>query len=70
MAKKTAKGKTMNATRERPGPSPTLVKGVRLDLSERDHERLERCSRERGLTMASYARMAVLERLKADEGSK
>jgi hypothetical protein len=40
---------------------------VRLDLSETDHERLERCARERGLNKASYARQAVLERIKADE---
>jgi hypothetical protein len=41
---------------------------VRLDLSETDHERLERCARERGLNKASYARQAVLERIKTDEG--
>ncbi|MGP0068718.1 MAG: hypothetical protein ACLQGP_34595 [Isosphaeraceae bacterium] len=67
MAKKAAKGKPMNAVKGRVRSGSTLVKGVRLDLSEGDHERLERCSRELGLTMASYARMAVLERLKADE---
>jgi hypothetical protein len=44
-----------------------LVKGVGLDLSAADHERLARFARERGLTVASYARMAVLGRLKADE---
>ena len=31
------------------------------------HKRLERFARERGLTMARHARMAVLGRLKADE---
>jgi hypothetical protein len=41
---------------------------VRLDLSEADHKRLERLARERGLNKASYARQAVLERMKADEG--
>ncbi len=40
---------------------------VRLDLSEPDHLRLERLARERGLKKASYARQAVLERMKADE---
>jgi hypothetical protein len=45
-------------------------KPVRLDLSKTDHERLERIARERGLNKASYARMALLERLKADEGGK
>jgi hypothetical protein len=44
-----------------------LLKGVRLDLAPTDHERLERIASERGLTMASYARMVLLERLKADE---
>jgi hypothetical protein len=63
MAKKVAKGgKTMNAVQEE-----RLVKGVRLDLSPADHKRLEKTSKERGLTMASYARMALFERLKADE---
>jgi hypothetical protein len=63
MAKKSAKGgKPMNAVQE-----VRLLKGVRLDLSPADHERLERYARARGLTMASYARMAVLELLKADE---
>jgi hypothetical protein len=44
-----------------------LLKGVRLDLAPVDHQRLERIASERGLTMASYARMVLLERLKADE---
>jgi hypothetical protein len=66
MAKKTAKGaKQMNAVEER-----RLVKGVRLDLSPSDHKRLERRARERGLTMASYARMAVLDRLRQEEATE
>jgi hypothetical protein len=44
------------------------VRPVRLDLTESDHERLERAAREKGLNKASYARMAVLDRLRADEG--
>jgi hypothetical protein len=40
---------------------------VRLDLTDEDHERLERQAKRRGLSKASYARMAVLERLEADE---
>jgi hypothetical protein len=44
------------------------VRPVRLDLTDTDHERLERLARERGLNKASYARQAVLERMKADEG--
>jgi hypothetical protein len=64
MAKRTTKGgKPMNVAQEK-----RAVKGVRLDLSPADHKRLEKTARERGLTMASYARMALFERLKADEG--
>jgi hypothetical protein len=64
MAKKTLKGgKTMTAVKEK-----RAVKGVRLDLSPADHKRLEKTAKERGLTMASYARMALFERLRADEG--
>jgi hypothetical protein len=46
-----------------------VIKPIRLGLPPADHKRLERCARERGLSNASYARMAVLERIKADEGS-
>jgi hypothetical protein len=41
---------------------------IRLDSSEPDHERLEHCAKERGLNKASYARQAVLKRIKAEEG--
>jgi hypothetical protein len=44
-----------------------VARPVRLDLSESDHERLERQARARGLNKASYARQAVLERIKSDE---
>jgi hypothetical protein len=44
-----------------------VAKPVRLDLSPIDYERLERCARERGLSLAAYARQAVLERITADE---
>jgi hypothetical protein len=60
--KNAAAGKPKSAA-----PGAKLVKGVRLDLSPADHKRLERIARERGLTMASYARMVLLERLKADD---
>ena len=43
---------------------------VRLDLAEADHDRLERLARERGLNKASYARQAVLERMRADEAKE
>jgi T5orf172 domain len=41
---------------------------VRLDLAEADHNRLENQARKLGLSKSSYARMAVLERIKIDEG--
>ncbi len=44
-----------------------VLKPVRLGLSPADHKRLERCARARGLSNASYARMVVLERIRADE---
>ena len=63
MAKKTVRGGKPPAAAK----DVRLVKGVRLDLSPGDHERLERVARERGLTMSSYARMKLLESIKADE---
>ncbi|MGO9470491.1 MAG: hypothetical protein ACLQVF_40885 [Isosphaeraceae bacterium] len=45
------------------------VRPVRLELAGADHARLERCARERGLNKASYARQAVLERIKLDEAA-
>jgi hypothetical protein len=43
---------------------------VRLDLTEADHKRMERLATERGLSKASYARMAVLRQMKADEAEE
>ena len=48
-------------------PGRRLGKAVRLDLSEKDHERLDRIANAKGLNMASYSRMAILERLRKDE---
>jgi hypothetical protein len=63
MVKSTPKGK-----KKTPAPSKDrLVQGVRLDLAPTDHDRLKSAARRRGLTMASYARMAVLERLETDQ---
>ena len=64
MAKKKA-GPKVNAVQDK-----KVVKPVRLELSEADHVRLERCADGKGLNKASYARMAVLDRIKADEGGK
>jgi hypothetical protein len=43
------------------------VKRVRLDLQPADYERLERAAKSKGLNKASFARMAVLELIKAVE---
>jgi hypothetical protein len=68
MAKKAAGEKKAEAiatpTRKRTGIA------VRLDLSPKDHERLSKLAKRRGLTMASYARMVILERMDAEEGGK
>jgi hypothetical protein len=63
MAKKTG-AKKVEATAT---PKRRLGNTVRLDLSDRDFERLERIAELRGLNKASYARMAVLDRLRKDE---
>lgn len=62
MAKKTAKAESMTTTQEK-----KAAKGVRLDLSPADHKRLNKLAKERGLSMSSYARMALFERMKDDE---
>ena len=61
MAKKRAEEK-MNATEP-----VKMAKPVRLDLKLPDHDRLERQATKRGLSMASFVRMIVLERLDALE---
>jgi hypothetical protein len=50
-----------------PAANELTIKGVRLDLSPEDHARLQRCAKERGLNMASYARQAVLATIREDE---
>lgn len=63
MAKKTIGEKKVQAT-----ASPRRTgKAVRLDLSDTDHARLEKAARELGLNMASFARMATLEKLRKIE---
>jgi hypothetical protein len=42
-------------------------KMVRLELQPKDYKRLEMQAKLRSLTLASYARMAVVERLTTDE---
>jgi hypothetical protein len=64
MAKKTGKAETMDATQTQ---EKRAEKGVRLELSPADHRRLAKLAKEHGLTMASYARLALFERMKDDE---
>jgi hypothetical protein len=67
MAKKAAGAKmspTETPTRKRIG------KAVRLDLNAKDHARLERLATRKGLTMSSYVRLALFERMADDERSE
>ena len=66
MAKKTGT-KKMPATA---APKRRFANAVRLNLSDRDFERLERVADDRGLTKSSYARMAVIALIKQDEEAK
>ena len=63
MVKKTG-AKKVQATAT---PKRRFANAVRLDLSDRDYERLERVAEERGLNKSSYARMAVLAQIRRDE---
>jgi hypothetical protein len=63
MAKKAGE-KKVEATAS---PKRRLGNAVRLDLSDKDYERLERVAELRGLNKAAYSRMAVLDRLRKDE---
>jgi hypothetical protein len=65
MAKKRAE--KLEVAQMEPAKVERSGKPVRLDLSPVDFERLEVCAKRRGLTKASYARMAVLDLVRADE---
>jgi hypothetical protein len=67
MAKKVTGAKKVQATAKPRGRSGVAV---RLDLSEADHERLDRQARKRGLSKASYARMVILEKLNKEDGTE
>ena len=67
MAKRTEK-KPVPATEAKPMPKrPRTGIAVRLDMSPRDAERLAKCAEAKGLSKASYARMATLEMIRNDE---
>ncbi len=67
-----AVGPAVRSGHDRPRIDTDILKSVhptvvRFDLTEKDHERLEPVATEKGLNMASYARMAVLAQLRKDE---
>jgi hypothetical protein len=64
MAKKATGAKNVQATAK---PKRRLGRAVRLDLSDQDHKRLDRIATAKGLNMAAYSRMAILDRLRKDE---
>lgn len=63
MAKKKAGAKKV----EPKTPTRRLPKVVRLEFSEKDHERLEGLAEAKGLSMAAFSRMAVLDRMREVE---
>jgi len=65
MAKKRPGAKKVIATQDE-----RTAKAVRLDLTPEDYARLEKCAKRRGLTRASFARMAVLDLLEREEAEK
>jgi hypothetical protein len=64
MAKKATGAKNVQTATK---PKRRLGRAVRLDLSDQDHQRLDRMAKVKGLNMAAYSRMAILERLRTDE---
>lgn len=56
--------------RKKPGKEadPNAMWAVRIELSNADHERFKRIAKSKGLSKSGYARMALLERIKADGG--
>lgn len=67
MAKKATGAKKMETTatpkRTRSGIA------VRLELPEEDHERMAKLARRLGLSLASYARMAVMKQMEQEESA-
>ena len=61
------------AKKKSPAPAPVPaarkrdVHAIRLDVRPGDFERAAACAHRRGLTLASYARMALLDRIAQDE---
>jgi predicted DNA-binding protein len=55
------------ATKMQTTQDEKTTRPVRLDLAIEDHERLERCAKRLGLSKSSYVRLALFERMEADE---
>ncbi len=66
MAKKRPKAEPMPTETE----AAKASRPVRLDLTNADHDRLERIAGIYGLSKSSYVRMKLLKALKADEESE
>jgi hypothetical protein len=43
------------------------TKAIRLDMSPRDHERIEHVAKSLKVSKAAFARMAVMDRVRAEE---
>lgn len=68
MAKKKAEAKVQATKVEATAkPKGRNMKPIRLDVTPTDYERASSRAEERGLTLASYARMALLDFIKRDE---
>jgi predicted HicB family RNase H-like nuclease len=67
MAKRAAGKKMQTATADPPKRTRNGI-AVRLDLPPADHERASRMAREQGLSLASFARMALYRLMKETEG--
>lgn len=67
MAKKAARGKMQTATATPPKRARSGI-AVRLDLPPADHERASKIARDQGLSLASFARMALFRLMKEMEG--
>lgn len=67
MAKKAAGRKMQTATAAPPKRVRNGI-AVRLDLPPTEHERASRLAKEQGLSLASFARMALYRLMKEMEG--
>jgi hypothetical protein len=62
MVKKTTRTKAVKRGRRQSESKP-----VRLEMLLEDYDRLARCAKRMGLSLASYARMSVLAQIRKDE---